>query len=49
MNWPLVALIASLALNILWIVILYFQQSRIDALAGEVERLRGVKSDQAGA
>ena len=49
MNWLWIALIASVVLNIGWIFLGYFMQSRIDALAGEVERLRGVKSSEAGA
>jgi len=49
MNWLLFALVISTILNVAWIFLGYFMQSRIDALAGEVERLSGVKSEDAGA
>ena len=49
MDWLLFALVISTLLNIGWIYLGLLMQSRIDALAGEVERLRGVKSEDAGA
>ena len=49
MDWLLFALFVSTILNVAWIFLGYFMQSRIDALAGEVERQRGVKSEDAGA
>ena len=49
MNWLLVALVISTIMNFGWICIAYYMQSRIDGLAGEVERMRGVKSSEAGA
>ena len=49
MNWLLYAFIASLSVNILGLWIIAGLQSRIEGLEAEIDRLRGVKTGEAGA